>query len=187
LLTFYFILKWTPRIVGMMGFAASSAGGVLAWANFGGAAGGAIFGFLASRISLRKLSIVILFLTAAGVTVFGNTPNDLATMGYLAAVAGFFGNAGVSGLYSLIAYGFPTHVRATGTGFVIGVGRGGAVLSPILAGYLIGSGNVLPTVGMIMAAGSLIAAVVLMFLKLETSAERERRTGMEPPMARARA
>src|SRR5258707_4483322 len=35
----------------------------------------------------------------------------------LAAVAGFFGNAGVSGLYSIVAYAFPTHVRATGTGF----------------------------------------------------------------------
>src|SRR5258707_13342209 len=34
----------------------------------------------------------------------------------LAAVAGFFGNAGVSGLYSIVAYAFPTHVRETGPG-----------------------------------------------------------------------
>lgn len=188
MLTFYFILKWSPRIVGMMGFAASSAGGVLAWANFGGAAGGALFGVIASRIGLRKLSIAILLLTAAGVTIFGNTPKDLATMSYLAAMAGFFGNAGVSGLYSLIAYGFPTHVRATGTGFVIGVGRGGAVLSPILAGYLIGAGNSLPTVALVMALGSLVAALVLMFLKLEAGPVHAMpKPEIEPPMARARA
>jgi MFS family permease len=83
-------------------------------------------------------------------------------------MAGFFGNAGVSGLYSLVAYGFPTHVRATGTGFVIGIGRGGAVLSPIIAGSLLQSGASLPVIGMIMAAGSLISAIVLIFLKVET-------------------
>src|SRR5262249_12053636 len=36
IITFYFILKWTPKIVADMGFAASSAGRILAWANFGG-------------------------------------------------------------------------------------------------------------------------------------------------------
>jgi MFS family permease len=84
----------------------------------------------------------------------------------LAIIVQFFGNAAVSGLYSIVAYAFPTHVRATGTGFVIGIGRGGAVLSPWLAGYLLDRGATLPTVGMVMAAGSLLAALVLFFLKL---------------------
>jgi benzoate transport len=165
IITFYFILKWTPKIVADMGFPASSAGRILMWANFGGALGGAVFGLLTARIGLKPLTIVILALTAVGVTIFGQTPADLDTMAVLAAFAGFFGNAGVSGLYSIVAYGFPTHVRATGTGFVIGVGRGGAVLAPILAGYLLEIGSGLPTVGMVMGAGSLIAAVVLIFLK----------------------
>ena len=39
--TFYFVLKWTPNIVADMGFPASSAAGVLVWANVGGACGGA--------------------------------------------------------------------------------------------------------------------------------------------------
>ena len=86
----------------------------------------------------------------------------------MAAFAGFFGNAGVSGLYSIVAYAFPTHVRATGTGFVIGVGRGGAVLSPMIAGYLLQSGTTLANVGMVMAIGSLLAAGVLCFLKMGT-------------------
>ena len=40
-------------------------------------------------------------------------------------------NAGIVGLYAIIAQVFPTHVRAFGTGFTIGVGRGGSVLAPI--------------------------------------------------------
>jgi len=82
----------------------------------------------------------------------------------------------VSGLYTIIAYAFPTHVRATGTGFVIGVGRGGAILAPAIAGYLMQSGidagtapaTYLASTAMIMGLGSLIGAIVLVFLKLGT-------------------
>ncbi|MDT8398189.1 MAG: MFS transporter [Pseudomonadales bacterium] len=166
--TFYFILKWTPKIVADMGFLPSLAGGVLVWANVGGALGGAIFGLLTTRFELRKLTIAILVLTAVGVAIFGRTPEDLDRMKMLAAFAGFFGNAGITGLYSIMANAFPTHVRATGTGFAIGVGRGGAVLSPILAGFLLDGGSSLPTVGLIMGMGSLLAGIVLIFLKLGT-------------------
>jgi len=169
IITFYFILKWTPKIVVDMGFAPSAAGGILTWANFGGALGGAAFGLLTARIGLKPLTIVILLCNAVGVAIFGRTPANLQSMAMLAALAGFLGNAGVSGLYSLVAYAFPTHVRATGTGFVIGVGRGGAVLSPILAGFLLEKGSTLPIVGMVMGAGSLLAALVLIFLKVGTS------------------
>lgn len=190
IITFYFILKWTPKIVADMGFAASSAGGVLTWANFGGAMGGAAFGILTARIGLKPLTVGILALSAVGVTVFGRTPADLDQMSLLAAFSGFFGNAGVSGLYSIVAYAFPTHVRATGTGFVIGVGRGGAVLSPILAGFLLESGAALPTVGMIMSIGSLLAAFVLLFLRLGAGGAEEaveKKPGREPSMARSQA
>ena len=182
MLSFYFILKWTPKIVADMGFAASSAGGVLTWANFGGAIGGAAFGVLTARIGLKPLTIVIMLANAVAVAIFGRTPADLQTMAILAALAGFFGNAGVSGLYSIVAYAFPTHVRATGTGFVIGVGRGGAVLAPILAGYLLEKGFGLPIVGLTMGAGSLLAAFVLIFLKVGTSRPVQSRDRKAPAM-----
>lgn len=169
IVTFYFLLKWAPKIVADMGFAAAQGGRVLTMANFGGAAGGAAFGLLTARWSLKRLTIVILALNAVAVAVFGRSAADLQTLTTLAVVVNFFGNAAVSGLYSLVAYAFPTHVRATGTGFVIGIGRGGAVLSPWLAGYLLQIGVTLPSVGMIMGAGSLIAAGVLLFLRLETT------------------
>jgi benzoate transport len=190
MMTFYFILKWTPKIVADMGFPASSAGQVLTWANIGGALGGIVFGILTARIGLRPLTIAILILTFIGVTTFGWTPANLNDLAILAGIAGFFAFAGMSGLYSIAAYTFPTHVRATGTGFVIGVGRGGAVLSPILAGMLFDRGSVLPTVGMIMAAGSLLAAIVLIFLKLDVDHSAEsamNQRDVNVSMAKARA
>lgn len=190
ILTFYFLLKWTPQILVTMGFPDSNAGRVLALANLGGAAGGAVFGILTARFGLKPLTIVILVLNAIAVAVFGRSPVDLTTLTWLAIMVGFCGNAAISGLYSIVAYAFPTHVRATGTGFVVGVGRGGAVLSPILAGYLL-QGNVgLPSVAMIMGTGSLLAGGVLLLLNLGTAQpmlNKDRKPSIGTSSAQARA
>ena len=168
--TFYFILKWSPKIVADMGFSPSLAGQVLVCVSLGGAVGGAIFGWLTTRIDLKKLSIIILVLTSIFVAVFGRTSADLGQIKLLAAFAGFFGNAGISGLYSLLAIAFPTDLRATGTGFVIGIGRAGAVCSPILAGLLLQSGATLPVVALAMGLGSLLAGLILILLKTGSAA-----------------
>lgn len=167
--TFYFILKWAPKIVVDMGFEPSSAAVVLTWANVGGALGGAIFGAIAVRFGLRALTIGILLATSLAIAAFGQSPADLTRLAIMATLGMFFANAGVVGLYAIFVYAFPTHVRAFGTGFAIGIGRGGAVISPMLAGFLFSANNSLGTVAIVMAAGSLIAAFALLFLKLPTT------------------
>jgi MFS family permease len=107
-----------------------------------------------------------MLLTSIFVALFGRTSADLDQIKMLAACAGLFGNAGISGLYSILAIAFPTEVRATGSGFVIGIGRAGAVISPVLAGFLFHAGAGLPTVAMVMGLGSLLAGLVLAFFKM---------------------
>jgi benzoate transport len=123
--TFYFILKWIPKIVVDFGFEASSAAGVLVWTNVGGALGGAIFGVLTQRYRVQALTITVLVLSTVMVALFGRSAPDLQQLSMISAAAGFCANAGIVGLYALIAQVFPTHARASGTGFTIGVGRGG--------------------------------------------------------------
>ena len=166
--TFYFILKWIPKIVVDMGFAPSSAAGVLVWTNVGGATGGAIFGLLTQRYRVVPLTIGILLLSSVAVTMFGRSPADLQQLSlYLRSSAASAANAGIVGLYAIIAQAFPTQVRASGTGFAIGVGRGGSVIAPILAGLLFTAGYSLPTTAMVLAVGSLLGAGMLLLLKLE--------------------
>jgi len=167
-LTVYFILKWAPKIAADMGFTQSEAGSVLVWANVGGAIGGATLGFLTHRFSLKRLTLSVLVLNVIFVIVYGQSPADLRMMSLLSALGGCFGNAGIVGLYAIFPHAFPTHARAFGTGFVIGVGRGGSVLSPYLVGVLFDSGIRLPMVAVVMAVGSIGGALVLMFLKLRT-------------------
>jgi hypothetical protein len=75
----------------------------------------------------------------------------------------FFLNAAIVGYYASFARGFPAYARGSGTGFALGVGRGGAAGSPILAGFLftwLGDSELL-TVSIIMTVGSLLAIVLL--------------------------
>ena len=165
--TFYFILKWIPKIVVDMGFAPASAAGVLVWTNVGGATGGAIFGLLTQKYRVVPLTIIVLVMSTVAVTMFGRSPADLQQLSFYAFLGGLAANAGIVGLYAIIAQAFPTQVRASGTGFAIGVGRGGSVIAPIFAGLLFTAGYSLPTTAMVLAIGSLLGAGMLLLLKLD--------------------
>lgn len=167
--SFYFIIKWVPKLVVDMGFQPKAAAGVLTWANVGGAAGVVIFGLIATRVGLKALTLVTLIGSSAMVVWFGRGSHDLASLAATVAIAGFFTNSAIGGYYLLFAKVFPTHVRATGTGFAVGMGRGGAVLAPIIAGYLFQAGFGMQAVATMMAMGSLSSAAALLALKVRAT------------------
>lgn len=163
--SFYYIIKWTPKVIVNLGYEPSAAAGVLAFANLGGALGGALFGLLAIRLSLKLVTILSLVGASAMVIWFGAGSHGLPALQTQIFFAGFFANAAIAGLYLLFAKLFPTEVRATGTGFAIGVGRGGAALAPVFAGYLFQAGHTPAFVALIMGSGSLLAAIALLRLR----------------------
>lgn len=163
--TFYFIIKWVPNIVVNFGFPQSSAAGVLVWANVGGLFGGLVFAALTQKFALRPLTIVAMLIGTAMVSLFGFTPHDLTMLSTVCAIAEFFINGAIVGMYALFAQAFPTHVRAFGSGFAIGLGRGGSFVAPVIAGFLFQAGYGLSVVAVVMALGSTMAAIVLLMLK----------------------
>ena len=165
IITFYFILKWIPNIVVDMEYSPSSAGGILVWANVGGAVGSVLLGGLTHYFRLRSLIITALIGSIVMINVFGMGQVNLTSLAIVAGITGFFTNAAVVGLYAMLAQSYPTHLRAGGTGFVIGMGRAGAVLGPIIAGFLFEEEFSLTAVSFVMALGSLVAIFALMFLK----------------------
>jgi MFS-type transporter involved in bile tolerance (Atg22 family) len=159
-----------PKIVVDMGFAPSSAAGVLVWTNVGGATGGAVLGLLTQRLGLKPLTTAVFIGSTLMVAIFGRGTVDLTRLSLVCALAGFCTNGGIVGVYALMARAFPTQLRASGSGFVIGVGRGGSVLAPIIAGLLFRAGFGLQTVALIMGSGSLFAALGLAALPARASA-----------------
>lgn len=170
-MTLYFILKWVPTIVVDLGYTAAQGGKTLVWANVGGALGGLTLGLLSMRYNLKGLTVATLFLATVFIIVFGYNANSLIMVSILCACAGFFINGAIVGMYGLFAQVFPTHVRAFGTGFAIGFGRGGAVLSPLIVGFMFTGGFGLPTISIVMGVGSLLAAVTLLFLKADKNSQ----------------
>jgi benzoate transport len=169
--SFYYILKWVAPIVSQLGYPPSTIADVLFWASVGGATGGAALGLLSLRLNLIRLTSAVLVLGMISITIFGSGQSSLSELKLIVALCGVFTNAGIVGLYTLLALAYPTHLRATGTGVVIGAGRGGAALAPILAGYLFGQGMTLQTVSIVMGCGSLIGAVTLLFVKFADTSE----------------
>jgi benzoate transport len=164
--SFYFIMKWVPKIVVDMGFEPSAAAGVLMWTNLGCATGGALLGLIAMRTGLKPVTLVALCGSTLMIIWFGSGADNLTRLSMMVFVVGLFTNGAIAGLYALFARIFPAHVRATGTGFAIGVGRGGAALAPVIAGYLFQSEYTLQTVAIIMAMGSIFGAAALVTLKI---------------------
>lgn len=171
IMLFYFILKWVPKIVVDMGFTAAQGARVLVFANVGNLTGAVVIAFASQRFQPRRLIIGALIAAFAVVVVFGLGFRDLALVSLIVAVACFFVNAAVVGLYPIMANSYPAHLRATGTGFIIGMGRGGSALGPIVVGYLFKNGASLMTVSLAMGAGALVAAAMLVMLPKGSAAQ----------------
>jgi cyanate permease len=157
-------MKWTPKIVVDLGFDPASAGTVLVFASVGSLLGAVTLGLTSSRIRLRPTVIAVMTVAFVFFGFFGMGHTDLVRLSLFAAIAIFFTNAAVVGMYPIMAKAFPAELRASGIGFAIGVGRGGSALGPLIAGVLFEAGSSLFTVSLIMGGGTLVAALMILLL-----------------------
>ncbi len=164
IMSFYYILKWIPKLVVDMNYAASSAGQVLVWANVGGGLGSVLIGIIATNYNVRKVGIVLMMLSFVAITYFGMGQSDLAGLSMVAAIAGFFTTSAIVCMYAMFAKFYPATLRASGTGLIIGLGRAGSALGPVIAGFLFASQMSLLNVSMLMGGGALLASFALIYL-----------------------
>jgi benzoate transport len=164
IMVFYFLQKWVPKLVVDMGHTPAEAGRVLVYANVGCLAGALAVGFASQWLRVVPVVMASMACAFACVTAIGASAWDLHAMALICAFAGFFINAAVVGLYPVMAHTFPPDVRASGIGFAIGVGRGGAALGPMAAGAMLSLGQPLAVVAPVMGSGALVAALMLALL-----------------------
>jgi MFS family permease len=153
-----------------LGFAPSTAAAVLVWANVGGVTGGTVLGLLSRRFAVKSLTVALMLASSVMLAIFGGGWASLAQLCLICALTGFCTNGAIVGLFAILARAYPAATRSTGTGFAVGIGRGGAVLAPIAAGFLFRAGHSLQTVALVMGTGSLLAAAVLAKLRVPPTA-----------------
>ncbi len=160
-LTCYFVLSWLPKLMSLRGYSASAAVQASTLLNLGGVLGGISMGWLAPRWHLKLATMVAMGLFSTAICALAFGPSDLFLSYLLAAVTGFFLFAASVGFYSIMSRSFPAAIRATGTGLVLGIGRVGSAVGPVLAGLLLSVIAEPRQVMALMAAGPLVGLCIL--------------------------
>jgi len=163
MLTFYFVMSWTPKILVDSGLSAQQgiSGGIIL--NVGGIIGSMLLGYMSSRLPLVRLIQVYVALTAILMILFAQVSGQIGVMVIVAVCLGFFMFGSMVGLYALAPHLYPTQSRSAGISLAIGLGRIGGVAAPIIVGFLFEAG-VEKTDGYIWFAVPLIITIVALVL-----------------------
>ena len=132
----YALGNWLPKLMVEAGYDLSTSLVFLLALNIGGMLGAICGGYLADRFNLAKV-LCSLFLSGAIALILLSYNLPMVILYFCIAVAGA---ASIGGQILLLAYMsqfYSSNIRATGLGMALGVGRLGAILGPILCGWLL--------------------------------------------------
>jgi AAHS family 4-hydroxybenzoate transporter-like MFS transporter len=160
-LTPFYVLSWLPQMVADAGHSPSTASLVAAFYTFCGVVGGLLLGAAARWVPLRRLNVVAISGAGIATALFGFTPPSLALLTTAAGVCGFLVIAAATALFTEVATAFDAEARASGTGWVFGIGRCTSAVSPALAGWMFSNGFGRGTVSLVFAGCAMAAAIVI--------------------------
>jgi len=106
----------------------------------GGILGALLFAALSLKIRPRIVTVAMMFSGAIVFVLYANNYQTTAIALTLAVFVGIVANGGIAAFYAVSPFVFPTTARGTGVGLMIGIGRGVAIVAPILTGYLLRAG-----------------------------------------------
>lgn len=140
LLGFYLLVSWLPSLISESGLPINTAIMASVVLNFGGIVGAVTLARVLDKYN-PFLPLVLAYVAAAiFVPLIGFATTSVPVLLVAAALAGFATSGGAIGSNALAAALYPTSIRSTGVGWALGVGRGGAILGPLIAGALLGIG-----------------------------------------------
>lgn len=167
----YYHLNWTPHVLASAGVSTSLAISSGFFTGTGAIAGNLAMGILSSRTEPLRLTAWFFFGSAVSLAAFGLSAPNIASMFVFATLISFFTLGGFSGLMIVTSRQYPAQVRSTGVGGVVGFGRFGAVIGPVLGGLLIGSGVELSGSYVVFALFAAIPFVTLLMVRAGNARE----------------
>jgi benzoate transport len=137
----YLLMKWTPKLFVNMGYDMSTAIYALTIFTLGGLFGNILVAILATRFRITYVISVMFALCGVLLLVYSTwKPTDVATLYTLLFLINSCLTGPLTGMYAVSTNSYPAELRASGLGWCLSVGRTGAIMSPIAAGFLIGAG-----------------------------------------------
>ncbi|WP_427306198.1 MFS transporter [Cupriavidus sp. H39] len=159
-LVFYLMTSWMPTLVKEAGATLAEASLIAALFPLGGTLGAMACGWLMDRIDPHRVIAVAYFFTAVFTLAMGQATSG-AYLTLLTPIAGLFMGAGLVSMPALAASFYPTHGRACGVGWMLGIGRFGGILGAVSGGTLLQLGLGMSSILSILAVPSLLAAIAV--------------------------
>jgi MFS transporter, AAHS family, 4-hydroxybenzoate transporter len=166
LLVIYALASWLPLVLRDNGVPLGWAlrlGGMVPWA---GIVSTILLGPVVDRLGAPGVVTVLYVLAAGFIFAIGTAGANVPLLAVTVVGCGMCVIGGQSFINVLSAILYPTSVRSTGVGWALGVGRIGAIVGPVVAGWLlaahISSRNLFFTI----AVPSLVAAAAMLALHL---------------------
>ncbi|MCP1415583.1 aromatic acid/H+ symport family MFS transporter [Paenarthrobacter sp. A20] len=139
LLLVFGMVNWLPTIMISMGYNLQSALFFAVTLNVGAAVGSLIGARLADKGLTKKVTAVLFIVGCLSVAALSFGP-PTAVMFALVALAGA-GTLGTQILVNVFVSSiYPAHMRGTGLGWALGIGRLGAIVGPLIGGAILGAG-----------------------------------------------
>jgi len=156
----YALNSWLTKLMAMAGFSLGSALNFVIVFNLGAIAGGLGGGWLADKLNIKYVLVSFYIVGAIALTLMGYT-RDVSLLYAVVFVVG----ASTLGT-QLLAYAYagdfyPSTIRSAGVGFASGVGRIGAIVAPVLIGWLVSMNLPLEHNFMAIGLAGLIGAVAV--------------------------
>ena len=163
----YFIISWVASLFVNSGWTMSQGIYALTLSNVGAVFGTTCIGLITTRFK-QAVPIGIFFgLTAMLMIYFTvSEPTELMMLYILIFLIGVFLNGAFSAMFAVAARTYQTSIRSTGIGWCAGLGRTGAIVAPILAGYLVAQNFDMYALFAVFAVPVIIAAALIVTIKV---------------------
>jgi len=168
MLMLYLLLNWLPTLVSEQGLPRSVAPLAAMFFNLGGAMGGLMLAPLVDRFGFRW-PVTFAFTALFAVLVALATASSTLAILALSGLGGFLLLGANYAFYGVAAAYYPAHIRGTGSGAAVAVGRFGSVVGPLFAGLLMGQGRAVSDILSWLAPCAAIAALAVLALSFVRS------------------
>lgn len=166
-LTLYTLMSWVPTIAKETGMAFVLATWVGIVLNIGAALGSASVGWVGSKTGMRQIILTYMLIAFVVMQLYANLTLSLVLIFVLVFFIGIFVQGGFNGIWPLLSRLYPAEMRATGVGFTVGIGRLGAVLGPLIFGYMADQGFGIQILFMVFSVPLLVMGLSVWLLKSE--------------------
>jgi len=136
LLNIYFLAGWLPTIVNSW-YSLQVSQLVGTTLHVGGVLGTFVFSWLIGRYGFVPVLTTTFFMAVVSIAMIGQPAMPFAFLSVVVFISGFCIVGAQAAVNALSATFYPTHLRSTGVGAGLGVGRIGGIIGPSIAGAMV--------------------------------------------------